>query len=105
VALTVGGSEGVNRWLHHPPTRFLENRAGMTKKVFSTFEQRVSWLLAHPHFLVGKLGEKAERPVKRDIVTAMKHDGLVSKKTYWPDVGLHEEIRQAKIRWFQSHNH
>jgi hypothetical protein len=76
----------------------------MTKRAFSTFEERVTWLLKNQQFLVGKL-DKIERPVKRLIVMAMKRDGLVSKKTYWPDVTLDDEIRQAKIRWFASHNH
>jgi hypothetical protein len=75
----------------------------MTKRAFSTFGERVTWLLKHQQFLVGKL-DKIERPVKRLIVLAMKQDGLVSKKTYWPDVTLDNEIRQAKIRWFASHN-
>jgi hypothetical protein len=75
----------------------------MTKRAFSTFGERVTWLLKHQQFLVGKL-DKIERPVKRLIVLAMKHDGLVSNKTYWPDVKLDDEIREAKIRWFASHN-
>jgi hypothetical protein len=76
----------------------------MASKAFSTFEERVVWLLEHHIFLVG-ISDKVERPVKRNIVLAMKRDGLVSKKTYWPDVKLDDEIRQAKIRWFASHNH
>jgi hypothetical protein len=71
----------------------------MTKRAFSTFEQRVGWLLAHHQFLVGKVADN-----KQKIVTAMKLDGLVSRKTYWPDVGLKDEIREAKIHWFAQHN-
>lgn len=66
-------------------------------KAFSTFEERVSWLLKHQIFLVGKAN-------KEKIVTAMKLDGLISRKTYWPDVGLDDEIRQARLRWYASHN-
>jgi hypothetical protein len=70
----------------------------MTKRAFSTFDERVGWLLAHHQFLVGKLD-------KSKIVSAMKRDGLVSRKTYLHDIGLSEEIRQAKIHWFAAHNH
>jgi hypothetical protein len=64
---------------------------------FSTFEQRVAWLLKHHIFLVGK------NVHKQKLVCAMKADGLVSRKTYWPDVHLDDEIKQAKIRWWSSH--
>ncbi len=70
----------------------------MTKLAFSTFEERVDWLLAHREFLIGNLS-------REKIVRAMKRDGLVAPRTYWPDVNLGDEIRQAKIRYFASHNH
>jgi hypothetical protein len=72
-------------------------QGGNVRYRFSTFEERVEWLLKHHIFLTG-------RQDKQKIVTAMKYDGLVSKKTYWPDVKLDDEIHQAKIRWFMSHN-
>lgn len=72
----------------------------MNKRRFSTFEQRVEWLLKH-HALLGLEGKSTN---KQKIVTAMKHDGLVSRKTYWPDVNLNDEIKQAKIRWFALHS-
>ena len=68
------------------------------KRKFSSFEQRIVWLVAHKELLI------QENPDKHKIILAMKHDGLVSPKTYWPDVKLDEEIHQAKIRWYASHN-
>lgn len=68
----------------------------MTKR--EEFEERkVVWLLAHPHFLVG-------RRDKHKIVMAMKHDGLVAKSTYWCDVKIDDAVKEAKIRWFRQHN-
>lgn len=63
---------------------------------FSTLEEKIRYLLRHLGLLTGKVD-------KKKIVTAMKHDGLISKKTYWPDVDLDEAIRQAKLRWYASH--
>jgi hypothetical protein len=34
----------------------------------------------------------------------MKRDGLISKKTYVHDVHLEDAIKQAKFRWYASHN-
>lgn len=70
----------------------------MTKSAFSTLEQRVKWLLAHRWALIGKFN-------RRKVITAMKHDGLVSKLTYWPDVkGIEDAVAQAKRRWYAEHN-
>ena len=62
----------------------------MAKKAFSTFEQKVEWLLKHHIFLVGKSSDKHK------IVLGMKLDDLVSPLTYWPDVRLDDAIKQAK---------
>jgi hypothetical protein len=68
-----------------------------SKNAFSTLEQRIQWLLNHCHFLVGNTDV-------RKVVLAMKHDKLVSKLTYWPDVKLDDAIKQAKFRWYAEHN-
>jgi hypothetical protein len=71
----------------------------MSKRQFSTLEEKIEWLLKHPTFLVGKAENNRQK-----IVTAMKHDGLISRLTYWPDVNLNDAVHQAKIRWFALHN-
>jgi uncharacterized protein (UPF0297 family) len=63
----------------------------LTKKAYSTLEQRVEWLLAHPEFL-------EDRPDKRKLVKAMKRDNLISKSTFWSDLNLGDAIIQAKLR-------
>lgn len=73
----------------------------MTNVCFSTLAERIEWLLKHPQFLELTGGPKRED--KSQIVKAMQRDGLVSKKTYWPDVKLDDAIREAKIRWFAAH--
>ena len=65
---------------------------------FSELETKIQWLLKHHIFLVGK-----DIP-KRKIVLAMKRDGLVSRLTYWRDVDVTTAVRQARIRWYASHN-
>lgn len=65
------------------------------QRAFSTFEQRVMWLLAHPALIIPK-------PDVRRIVTEMRRDGLVSKLTYWADVKLKKEIRQAQLDYFAT---
>jgi hypothetical protein len=71
--------------------------ARMSSQAFSTMEQRVQWFLKHLQFLVGKED-------KKKIVSAMKRDGLISKKTYVHDVKLNHAIKQAKFRWYATHN-
>lgn len=70
-----------------------------SKNAFSTVEQKIGWLLKHRHFLVGTVN-------LQKIVLAMKHDGLVSKLTYWPDIrtGVEDAVKQAKFRWYAEHN-
>ena len=70
-----------------------------TRDKFSTLEERIKWLLAHRIHLVGKFD-------LRKTVLAMKHDGLISKLTYWPDCksGIEEAVQQAKRRWYAEHN-
>ena len=65
----------------------------------STLGQKIQWLLAHRNFLVGKTDY-------HKLGIAMKHDGLLSKLTYWPDAktGLQESVKQAKLRWHAEHN-
>lgn len=60
---------------------------------FSTLEQKVDWLLKHRNFLVGNMD-------KKKVVLAMKHDGLISKLTYWPDVSIEDAIKEAKFKWY-----
>ena len=80
------------------PERKLEQLARRRNgEHFLTLEQRVQWLLKHLQFLVGKED-------KKKIVSAMKRDGLISKKTYVHDVHLEDAIKQAKFRWYASHN-
>jgi len=68
------------------------------KREVSTLEQKIQWLLEHRHFLIGKADE-------RKIILAMKHDGLIAKSTYWPDVKVVDEaLRQAKFKWYAEHN-
>lgn len=71
----------------------------MTTRMFSKLEQRVEWLLQHPNFLVGELD-------LHKIVLGMQRDGLLSKKTYWPDcrTGIEAAADMAKVRWFKKHN-
>jgi hypothetical protein len=69
----------------------------MNKNSFSTLSQKIDWLLKHPDLLLKKY------PRKDLIVRAMKHDGLVSRKTYWPDVDVDEAIKHAKLRWWDTH--
>lgn len=73
----------------------------MTRRAFSTLAERIAWLLAHPEFL--RADFLGGVPTKRAIVLLMQCDGLVSKKTFWPDVNLDDAIREAKIRWFAAH--
>lgn len=56
---------------------------------YSTHEQRVAWLLAHPQFLVAQPDLKA-------LVKAMKRDKLLSESAYWSDVNLDVAISEAK---------
>ena len=71
----------------------------MTTRSVSTVEQKVQWILKNRIHLVGKL-------CFDKIARAMKHDGLLSKSTYWPDArtGIKEAVRQAKLRWYWEHN-
>lgn len=64
---------------------------------FSTLEQKIEWLLKHSTFLKGKVDKKR-------LVLAMKHDGLISKLTYWPDVSIEDAIREAKFKWYKEHD-
>ena len=66
---------------------------------FSTLEQKIVWLLNHRIFLIGKLDV-------RKVAIAMKHDGLLSKTTYWPDAksGIRIAVQQAIRRWYAEHN-
>jgi hypothetical protein len=61
------------------------------KNTFSSLEEKIQWLIAHPTFLMGRFE-------KQKAVLAMKRDGLFSKSTLWYDVNLDEAVRQAKAR-------
>lgn len=68
----------------------------------STFEQRVEWLIAHKDLWYKEYYNlssalKHHGPFKRRLVMALKHDGLIAKSTYWPDVKLKEELISASL--------
>lgn len=71
----------------------------MNKNAVSTIEQKVVWLLIHRIHLVGNLNLKK-------VAIAMKHDGLLSKTTYWLDAktGIEAAVKKARLRWYAEHN-
>ena len=69
----------------------------MGKYAFSTFEERVVWLLKNPKFITSRYFDR------QTVIGLMKKDGLISRKTYFADVKLDDEVHQAKIRFWQKH--
>lgn len=63
---------------------------------YSTLEQRIKWLMQHESLLIGELSDRRVR----EIVLAMKVDGLISRISYWPDCrsGIKAAFEQAKKR-------
>lgn len=75
----------------------------------STFQERVDWLVTHKsewvdwftqcdknsYFL--PLDEKSNHfhLRKRNLFLSMQRDGLFAKSTYWLDVKLYHELREA----------
>lgn len=64
--------------------------------------KRIKWLLEHQQLWEGypyqdPLGRIEYRdPRDKEIVEAMKAEGLISKRTYWPDVNLFSLIAEAR---------
>ena len=60
----------------------------------SSIADRVRWLLEHPELWKDWTGHQRS-PKQQEIVLAMQDAGLLSRKTYWPDVNLHALIHLA----------
>ena len=66
------------------------------KNLLSSQIEKIIWLLKHQCLWEGypDLGIVDTR--QKDIVDAMKKDGLVSPNTYWPDVHIGRLINEAR---------
>ena len=62
-------------------------------------QARIDWLLAHPEMWQGWVADSEggdTRKRKREIVEAMRRDGVISETTYWVDVQLTNLIKDAR---------
>ena len=66
----------------------------MSKK-YSTFEQRVAWLLENRR--LWKWRRRYNDPNRRILVAEMKTAGLIAPSTYWFDVRLTKEVYTARL--------
>lgn len=77
--------------------------AGRGGKTYSTDDEKVAWLKAHPAVARHRIvNGRVAPPCKKRIVAAMKKYGLIAPSTYYLDVNLKDVLERASADRVES---